>query len=85
MLRNRVIAAAAPRMTSHYPFEGEEEALERAVFSECLQRVLRTGGGISACRGSKRGYAGLIDLYQDYEGEHADLSDQSTVFSRALT
>ena len=49
--------------------DGEIEALERTMLSECLEGVLGTGGGEPAGRRGKRTDARLIELDQEYEGE----------------
>lgn len=52
-LRHGVIAVTAPWMASEDAAQGQIEALERAMLSECLQGVLGT------CRGETTGRAAL--------------------------
>lgn len=67
-LRHRVISAAPPGMAPEYTFEGQPEAFQRPVFAECLQSVLGARRSKPAGRSRlERGYAQLIELYQQYE------------------
>ena len=55
-------------MAADYSFEGQPEALERAVFCECLQCVLAAGGREPAGGRGMRRDTDLIESYQEYEG-----------------
>ena len=50
----RIISTATPRMTTKYSPKGEPSTLERAVFTQGLEGVLRAGGGKTAGRRLKR-------------------------------
>ena len=71
----RIVSVSAPRMTSEQTSYCKIQSLERAVFSECFQRILGTGGGESACGGLERGYADLIESDQNDEREDGNLPD----------
>ena len=43
MLRNGVVAAAAPGIAAKDALETEPEAFQRAVFAESLERILGAG------------------------------------------
>ena len=47
-LWHRVIPRAAPWVTAQYPPDGKVQAFQRAVLAQCLNGVLRTGGGKTA-------------------------------------
>lgn len=63
--RHGIIAAAAPRMASGQPFEGQPTPFERPVFAQRLDGVLRTSRGKTARRRRKRRNAVLVDLHED--------------------
>ena len=69
LLRNGVVAMAAPGVAADYSFGGKPEAFEEAIFIKCFKGVLGTGGCISAT-GRKHGrYYPLIQFNYCYKWE----------------
>lgn len=58
--RDRVITASSPGIAANNAFYAQPAAFEKPVALQCLNRVLRTGRGITAGRRGKRGYSALV-------------------------
>ncbi len=64
LLRNGVVATAAPWVATQQAFEREPATLDWAVLLQCLDGILRTGG-CETTRGRCVGrYAILVKLHQ---------------------
>ena len=62
-----VVAAAAPGVTAQNALERQPEALQRTIFSESLEGVLRAGRRETAARRLERRDAQLVKLNQQDE------------------
>lgn len=71
-LRNRVVSAAAPRMTAEQPFESQPGAFERTVFAHRLQGVLRTRRHIATGGRLEGRYAVLVK----FDKQNQQLAEQ---------
>ena len=63
-------------MASQDAFQGQPASFEGAIFPDGFLGVLRTGGGVAACRRRKRGDAGAIECYQRKEERGEQLGNQ---------
>ena len=71
---------SSPGMTSENSPDGKIKSLEYAMFSECLQRILRACRPEAACCRRERGNAQLIESDQKYKGEDQYLSKCDGIF-----
>lgn len=72
-LRHRIISGPAPWMTAQQTADGEIKPLERAPFTERLERILGTRRRETACRRRIRRYALAIKCDKDNERKYRDL------------
>ena len=64
---------SSPRVAAQNPADCKVKSLERAVFPEGLESVLRTCRSESACRRFERRDADLIESNQENERRYGDL------------
>ena len=72
-LRHRIISGPAPWMTAQQTADGKIKPLERAPFTERLERILGTSRCETTCRRRIRRYALAVKCDQDNEREYRDL------------
>ena len=65
ILWDRIVSAASPRVTSGDAADGQVEAFDRAMFSQCFEGILRTCRGEPAAWLLERRYAYLIETDQE--------------------
>ena len=66
-LGHGIVAGAAPGVAAEDTLEGKPETFEGTVLAEGFKGVLGTGWSVAAGRGSERGDAQLVELYQQYK------------------
>ena len=69
ILWDRIVSAASPRVTSGDAADGQVEAFDRAMFSQCFEGILRTCRGEPAAWLLERRYAYLIKTHEQDERE----------------
>ena len=79
----RVVTAASPRMAPCEPPERQPQPLQRPVFTQCFEGILRAGRREAARRRRERGDAELVELHQRDQRQGADAFKRcSTTVSR---
>ena len=68
----RVVTAASPRMAPCEPPERQPQPLQRPVFTQCFEGILRAGRREAARRRRERGDAELVELHQRDQRQGAD-------------
>ena len=69
----RVVTAASPRMAPCEPPERQPQPLQRPVFTQCFEGILRAGRREAARRRRERGDAELVELHQRDQRQGADV------------
>ena len=77
LLRYRVVARAAPRMAAKQTADGEIETLDRPMLTQCLDGILRTGGGETTGWRLKGREAELIEAHQQDQREGENTSNDA--------
>ena len=67
---------SSPWVASEQTTDSQIEALERAMFSECLKCILRTGGGKAAARLLEWREADLVESDKKDEREDCSFLDK---------
>ena len=65
----------SPGVASEQSPDGKVQPLEKAVFPECFECILRACGRESAAWLLQRRDTDLIESYQEYERKNGNLSD----------
>jgi hypothetical protein len=72
LFRHRIIAASAPWMTAANPFDTEPAAIEKAVYFQCFDHIMRARRIKTAGRRCQRRNHNLVNPHQHYKGKYGD-------------